>query len=359
MSRLRNSLLILTLLVAGAHFFGCGEKTTLPSDLPKPVYGGIDTNYVFVTPIWTEAGGVAFNRPQDVYIGYDQLVYICDTDNHRVLKMELDGTLIESYPVKHPVSIAQDRGLDLLVVCGEYRELIEHDSTADTINYSNVVFRQRYRGNRPFELVYRGENSGPGDVAFLPGVYYGIAASPYPNKDYYVADFAKNRILEMTFVDDLRNYILETGVGLNLTQYPCDLTVYEIAGQVYLALAQGAPNVGVQLFGLPDFINQYQEGDTLPPLVRFTARSFKDVAVDELLNFYVLNDEPDPLLGTRYYLYKYDRRGELLLALGTLGSGERQFNRPNGIAYHNGVLYIADTYNNRVVRYTLTTEIQN
>ena len=96
----------------------------------------------------------------------------------------------------------------------------------------------------------------------------------------------------------------------------------------------------------------------MPPLVRLSSRGPKQIAVDELSNFYVLLESSDPDLGTHHLLYKYHRTGQKLLEFGTEGSGERQFRRPRGLAYSNGILYVADTGNNRIVRYQLATDIQ-
>ena len=40
------------------------------------------------------------------------------------------------------------------------------------------------------------------------------------------------------------------------------------------------------------------------------------------------------------------------------GPGEKQFNRPMGVAYFNKTVYVADTGNNRILRFKLSTDIQ-
>lgn len=335
----------------------CADKTPLPTNLPAPVYGGIDTNYVVISPNWTEFNGRALDHPNDVYVGYDQLIYICDTNNDRVIKLDIDGTFLAEYPVVHPVAITQDRGLDLLVVCGDYSRPEVVDGVDTVINYGDSVFRKRYRGDQPFARVFQAPypyyifNDRPQAAQF-----WSIAASFYPTKDYYLTDFWFGRLVEFSASDIPVGYHLSDGVGLGLTRFPVDLTMYQIAGQNYVALAQAAGNIGVQLFSFPNWVGLYESGDTLPPLIRFSARSYKDIAVDELSNFYLLLDSTDPLLGTNYYFYKFDRRGDVLLAFGELGSGEKQFRSPQGICHFEGILYIADAGNNRIVRMQLTTE---
>jgi DNA-binding beta-propeller fold protein YncE len=355
---------------------GCGDKVALPSDLPTPCYNcaTIDTAYVQVNPTWTAADGMPFNRPYDVCIGYDQFVYVCDTKNNRVVKLAEDGTFIESDSVVNPVSITQDRGLDLLVVAGDFfTTKLDTIFTGtgsmrivlDSTIYGNAIYRKRHFGNAGFQVAWRADSpyypmpvhSG---TFWQEAEFWGIAASTETNKEYFLADFWVGRILKFDSQDrPVTPDLVGPGVGVGMTSYPMDVYFYTIAGKNYLAFAQGHGNLGAQVVspinGNPLFTIS-EEG--LPPLVRFSSRGPKQIAVDELSNFYVLLKATDPDLGTHHLLYKYDRTGEKLLEFGTEGSGERQFRGPRGLAYNNGILYIADTGNNRIVRYQLATDIQ-
>lgn len=357
---------------------GCGDKVALPSDLPAPCYdcGGIDTAYVQVNPVWTAADGIAFNRPHDIYIGYDRFVYICDTRNNRVVKFAEDGTFIESDSVVNPVAITQDRGLDLLVVAGDFA-ITEFDTLfagtdsarilRDETIYGNAVYRKRHFGNAGFQVAWQAQSPYWSTYDPLSGrdiwheaEFWGITASTETDKEYFLADFWVGRILRFNSRDSVSSVPLVTeGIGVGMTSYPSDVNFYTIAGQNYLAFAQGIGNLGVQIVSPINGTPLFTAGeDGLPPLIRTSARGFKQVAVDELSNFYVLLQATDPDLGARHMLYKYDRKGERLLEFGTEGSGERQFRGPRGLAYSNGILYIADTGNNRIVRYQLATDIQ-
>lgn len=53
-----------------------------------------------------------------------------------------------------------------------------------------------------------------------------------------------------------------------------------------------------------------------------------------------------------------DRAKNLIVSFGGTGSGPRQFNNPSGVAYFDEILYIADTGNNRIARYKLTTDFE-
>jgi hypothetical protein len=372
--------LSLALLAAIALFLpnGCGDKVALPSDLPAPCYncGSVDTSYVQVNPTWIAADGIAFNKPHDVLIGYDRFVYVCDTKNNRVVKFAEDGTFIESDSVVNPVAITQDRGLDLLVVAGDFYTTHEDtifagtdsmSTVLDSTIYGNAIYRKRHFGNDGFQAVWRADSpywstysSTTRDTIWHEAEFWGIAASTETSKEYFLADFWVGRIMRFSSEDKpVPPDLIGEGVGVGKTSYPMDAYFYTIAGQSYLAFAQGIGNFGVQIVspinGTPLF-TAGEEG--LPPLARINARGAKQVAVDERSNFYVLLEATDPDLGAHHLLYKYDRNGQRLLEFGTEGSGERQFSRPRGLAYSNGILYIADTGNNRIVRYQLATDIQ-
>jgi len=49
----------------------CGRRIKLPTSLPFSGDRSLDTTYVQIWPDWTEAGGIPFNGPEDVYMGYD------------------------------------------------------------------------------------------------------------------------------------------------------------------------------------------------------------------------------------------------------------------------------------------------
>jgi hypothetical protein len=367
--RIRNLLFLLATLAALALFLanGCGDKYSLPSDLPPPDYthGGVDTTYIQINPIWTSADGRDFNFPMDVFVGYDQFIYVCDTRNNRVVKLDVEGAFIESDSVMHPVAITQDRGLDLLVVAGDYETIAISGTPPDTVKtvYGNAVYRKKYFGDQGFQAVWRAsspywEEVVHGRTLWHEAEFFGISASLDIDKEYFLADFRKNRIIRFGPNDlPIPPTLIEEGDGLGQTKYPSDLYSYEIAGQKLLVYA-GTGALGVQVVnpanGKPVF------GDTanIPPLVRFQARPPKDVAVDELSNFYVLLQDPDPTAGRAYsyYFYKFDRYGQPLLSFGSYGSGDRQFRSPSGLAYKNGVIYIADSGNNRILRFQLSTD---
>ena len=278
--------------------------------------------------------------------------------------MTEEGDYVEEYAVVHPVAVTQDLAFDLLAVCGDYME-IAPDRT-DTTFYGNAIYRRDNSAGGDFQVVWRADSpyafvQVQGGTRPVEAEFWSVESSMATTKDYYVADFIRNRVLQFSLIDQPLSVFIEPGRGIGVTEYPVDLYEYEIAGFRYMVYGQGYGNLGVQPVTLPagvPLFNLTSEDDTLPAMVRFNHRGFKDVAVDERSNFYVILQKLDPILNANSYFYKFSRRGELLLTFGTPGSGDRQFNLPGGIDYLNGIIYIADTGNNRIVRYTLSTGIR-
>jgi DNA-binding beta-propeller fold protein YncE len=71
-----------------------------------------------------------------------------------------------------------------------------------------------------------------------------------------------------------------------------------------------------------------------------------DVALDPANNIYVVDADKDSLL-------KFNAFGEERESFG----GPEVFNSPSGVAYFNKILYVADTDNNRILRFVLSTDI--
>ncbi len=54
-----------------------------------------DTVYVQLSPAWE-----GFNNPQDIYIGKEPFIYVADTDNDRIVMMNLAGQILSTRTIK-------------------------------------------------------------------------------------------------------------------------------------------------------------------------------------------------------------------------------------------------------------------
>ena len=74
------SFFALPLIISCADKFDINQFAT---DNNNVNIGG-DTAYVQISPSW-----VGFNKPQDIYIGKEPFIYVADTDNDRIVMMNL------------------------------------------------------------------------------------------------------------------------------------------------------------------------------------------------------------------------------------------------------------------------------
>ena len=79
-----------------------------------------------------------------------------------------------------------------------------------------------------------------------------------------------------------------------------------------------------------------------------------DAATDSLYQFTSTGYE-----GVRPPVQSGERKN-IIVSFGGTGSGPTQFNEPHGVAYYQGfnTLLVADTGNDRIVRFKLSTDIQ-
>jgi len=78
---------------------------------------GGDTLFVQVNPVWE-----GFNRPQDIMVVREPFIYVADTDNNRVVLLNLNGEILGARNIKQPIALAQDYRLNLYV-CARFDTL--------------------------------------------------------------------------------------------------------------------------------------------------------------------------------------------------------------------------------------------
>ena len=92
-------------------------------------------------------------------------------------------------------------------------------------------------------------------------------------------------------------------------------------------------------------------GDTAD-IYQQTLNDYKTVAADQVGNVYVLHRQAAQVM-------VFDKRGRFVLAFGRPGSDLLGLSSPSGIAVLDETILIADTGNNRIVRYQMTAVPEN
>jgi hypothetical protein len=359
---MKRYLKILVLIIGLLLIFDCGKKIKLPTSLSEQQEKISDTTYVQISPAWTQANGVPFKNPMDVYIGYDTYVYIADTGNDRIVKMNRKGEFMAEYSIKHPINICQDPLLRLAAVTGnnsiyfkgifDQKPFHEVYATMDTVVTVTII--------RDSTVVIVG-------VDTISSSYQAIACTPIPADTYfyftceqtehtyhgvYGEKHQRDRIIK--FFPKMRDDTLlliasDTVVEKGGTVNPTRICSYKSGDFFNIIFCQNWDRYFVQRI----------EGEYPYSLIYFPNSDIwssyyfglpMDVAVDEFRNIYVADEGKDKIL-------KFDKNGDFILSFGEYGSGYKEFKDPSGIAYYDKTLYIADAGNNRILRFQLSTDI--
>lgn len=339
---------------------GCGERLDL-AQFPITNNGNInvaDTLYILQTPVWT-----GFNKPEDVLLGNEPLVYVADTKNNRVVQMDIAGGTIGEIAINNPRKLAQDYNFDLLVIA---------DSIVSTMDTVSIVYR--------INTVEAGGNLSNATKSTYIKSTYATPNSSTLRKFTGIAVLTDNSVLitrvgpEDQFGIDPGNAILKVK-GRNTIQSVTVLPGFQTSGSSFYSV-ENVSGICAVRNSSTDFIISRSTPDTttLNKVLWFTYDNVNgtydpkytesslgivsakfgkpdDIVQDPNQSVFVIDSY-------RNYLWKFNITGKLMKeSFGGLGSESGKFNNPKGIAFYNKVIYIADTDNNRIVRYRLSTDL--
>ena len=339
----------------------CTDKTDL-SQFPLTGEGGVPSldsvSYVQQEPIWT-----GYNEPRAILLGREPLVYIADTKNNRIVQLDLSGAEIGSLGIRSPVAIAQDYNYDLLVIGDSILPI-----TNDTISFL-------YR----IKLVPVNGFLSQASLLPLMGSNYATPLTSNKRKFSGVGVFADNGYIltrrgpDNTSSLDPDNALLKV-YGVDSVTSVTSLSGFQVTGNgVYsidmmsaittfnneltdFIITRNSEGFGFKVLW---FVYDQLKGTYNPKFVPSENVDILSVqigtpvgiTVDNNKNVYVVDNSNDSL-------YKYSSLGKLKSeSFGGPGSGTKQLNFPAGVSFFDKVLYIADTGNNRIVRYKLSTDL--
>lgn len=341
---------------------GCGRQLDL-AQFPITNNGNVnvsDTVYILQSPVWT-----GFSSPKAIIVGNDQLIYVCDSKNNRIVQMDMSGNPISSKSLGndvYPSKIAQDYNFDLLV-------LSDSTTSIDTIT---VLHR--------FKLV-----EGGGLVGNARQITLFSSLHPTPNSNKYrkltgISVYSDNSyvVTRIGPTDpigiDPGNAIIKLK-GIETVATIDKLSGFQTSGNSFYSI-ENTSAIYVAKNSTTDFIIARNTPDTvsLNKVIWFNFNSSsgaydpkytsptQDIVItkfgapnavtqDAFSNVYVID-------ALRNHLYKFNTAGRLLVeSFGTFGSTNSTFDSPSGVAHFNKVLYISDTKNNRILRFKLSTDL--
>lgn len=350
MSRITKIVFLLIFIIT----VGCSDKFDINEfNVEDPGNISGDTIYIPLNPAWN-----GFNNPQDIIIGREPLIYVADTDNDRVVLINLDGQVLGAKNIKRPVALAQDYRLNLYV-CAEFDTL---GQTFGALYKLNLVQANHQIQNASmirilprFEDLNKPERRYTGVAVFYDNTY--LVARSGPNNSNLIdpdnsilryhpkGDNAIDSLVgRVPLLDPNSTGILSVNgvsslVSFNKRNYDI---VYTLAGDNSFR-TQWLEYITSQEF--TGYSNKLpaEESDIMTPGLFLRPEG---VTLDNSGNIYVADAGKDSV-------YKFNSSGDLLVKFG----GPDRFRSPYSVAFFDRVLYVADTFNNRILRFILSTDI--
>lgn len=350
------------LFVFAVIAFSCTDKFKAPDNSVDPNNQKIsDTSYVQQFPVWT-----GFNKPQDIIVGKETFLYVADTENDRIVMMNVAGHILGTKAIKHPVALDQDYRLNLFV-CAQFDTTIGGVSQTFSAVYKIDLFSAghnlenakvtRILPKTSFDFL-RTDREYTGVSVFFDNSYFvsrrGPSNTSKIDPDNVILTFKQLKTSNGIYKDTLtgRVPLLEPlGTGLMSANRISSLTSFK--GNKY--------DIIVTLIGDNSFKSQWLRyvsnidftgyENTLAPFYTQFMKVNKfakpeDAALDNYNNIYIADAEKDSI-------FKFNSFGDELESFG----GSKIFNSPHAVAFYDKTLYVADTENNRILRFILSTDI--
>ncbi|GAB5537054.1 MAG: hypothetical protein Rubg2KO_33030 [Rubricoccaceae bacterium] len=439
--RLRFSLLatgycLLALTGCDAFFGSKGDTTTdeiFEQGQTDPTLTD-DVGYVPLNPFYTRGFDGTFDRPVDVYVGYDEFIYVADARGLHVL--DLAGrpqTLLQQVAgqdLRDITAVVQDRRLDVYIAARRDTTVAGADCpsaggpeqcdlavvyrirglTTGTPQVVDILWHPFDDGSRRltrFELP----NTYPGGTSDEDAVFTGVA--PLANNGVYITRSGPvnttvtgrpsqtfspfNAFLQYSASGEYIQYIRALSPdrpSLLSAYYPSDVLTFvgppqraSISLNEDFLIAQAPPAgqpmptygvVSVQVVETTDGIEYRVDSERLGAAgnpdagdgALFETDQFEQVsslayAADQTGYIFVLDAQKDSL-------FVFNQAGiegvapppgaggtqPVRVSFGGSGSGPVEFASPQGVAYYERIVYVADTGNNRISRFRLNTDFE-
>jgi hypothetical protein len=362
--------LFLMIFILTSVFWGCGGDEFNINQLPLVEGYRIvqDTNYIEqqIDNVWA----FGFNQPQDVLIGFDGFCYVCDTYNDRVVMLDLAGTVIGSLNgIKRPRKISQDHRFNLLITA-EFDTTVNNQFRTYGAIYKVALYDYSHNINVAIAKKVYWESSYPdrrftGISSLVDNSYYVARVGPdnasAENPDNAVLHFSKSDVLYSKDQIDLTPALSAVGYGLTCVpgmsslmalddrRNPTDFLVTQItpAHQFKIQWIKFAPGNDIIP---PAWVSKFQpSGSGLIDFLSGFPESPEDVTMDLQGYIYVIDSKLDSL-------FRFTKEGKLSQESFGNGKMKGRLKNPMGVAWFDRTLYIADTGNDRVLRFRLSTD---
>jgi hypothetical protein len=405
---------ILFLIITGATLSGCtalfGDKKDKQTD-DIFVQGSIDprlnptqVGYVPVFPYFTD-----FSHPVDVFVGYDELIYVVDDNGLNILDQK--GTRYTTIPIPGATDVTQDRKLHTYVAGkvfhnGVMLAAIYHLMNTGTGNYqiidtlihpycddSRAIDAYTLRqGGLDEQVSFTGLATMADNTLYVSrtGPVNVVGVSTRPDNSILVYDDNGNNLGNANGLSpnssSLRSCVgvtslatlaappqkqvgMPTGKSFVITQFTPNISLeYKT---LYITVYDD-PDLGTQYTETPLFLNfDYTKANRfIYEIGRFGKPEDCFITPDNLQYLFVVDSQKDSL-----YVFNnqgqegitpppgYPSKKQVIVSFGGPGSdgtysGPFSFNDPSGVCYNRRIVYVADKNNNRICRFKLSSDLQ-
>jgi hypothetical protein len=342
--------------------FGCSDKFDI-SQLGDTHGAGNpngDTVYVHINPDW---GG--FNNPHAILIGHEPFIYVCDTDNDRIVMLNTAGTVLGTLSIKKPIAVAEDYRLNL-IVCAQ----VDINGITYSAVYKIDLFAVNHIiANATKKLILPRIE----DIDFHPNCTYSAVTAFYDNS-YDVARIGTNNtsnydpdnaILRFQYINpdsdsflgnvhdiDALSSGLITANGINCMSSFNKKNLDFIA--TYNKGVENETAFKAQWFQHYESISAEgyrsafnpSDGMKFVQPNRFGAPTGS--CIDPSGNIYIADGDPG-----KDSVFKFSAFGDELQSFG----GPGVFSKPAGVAFFDQTLYVLDSQKNIIRRFILSTDL--
>lgn len=429
--------LVLVAALSGCSLFGSKEDATTRDIFDQgqtdPTLPS-DVGYVPLNPFYTQGLNGPFDAPVDVYVGYDELIYVGDRAGLHIL--DLAGrpqfllSEVAGQPLRGITAIVQDRRLDVYVAARRDTTLdglaagacargatcdlpvVYHIAglTTGTPRVVDILWhpfdddsRRLSRFDRPgvFGGFTDEQASFTGVATLADNRLYVTRSGPVNNASTGRpnASFSPfNAFLQFTATGDFIQYVRTLSPdspSLQSAYWPSDVATFIGPPQRATAdptenflIAQAPPDgqpaapygvLSIRVVQTSDGLEYQVDSGRLGAIAQlpeggdgalfeegqFRRASSLAVAPDATGYLFVLDAGKDSL-------FVFNRTGiegvapppgagstrPVRVSFGGTGAGPLQFNGPQGVAYFEETVFVADTGNNRISRFRLNTDFE-
>ena len=410
-------LLAVAALASGCDLFGSKQDSTTDDIFRQ---GRIDPNavadvgYVPVQPFYTQSSAGTFNAPTDVFVGFDGFVYVTDANGLHVLNRagQPEATLasLNGQPIREAGCVTQDRRLQLYV-CALRDTTVEGTSWRLPVVYrisgmatgapkvEDILWQPFDDNNRAViqrnpiatdtQVRFTGVGIRPDNSIYVSRRGPLAANVPQPYNAILGYDANGTNTGQIIQVSGRRASLLSSynPTDVITTVQPPQRQTFPNSADFFVAqsplesgnarpptapLANAVLSIKVTetVDGIsynPDVsrLGAAQTATGLYTINRFLNPSDLAFAADGTNYLFVLDSGKDSLFvfnnaGIEGVAPPPGARNPapVKVSFGGAGNGLLTFNRPQGVAYYDKTVYVADTGNNRIARFRLNTDLE-